>query len=392
MSKIHLIATAAFGIEAVVGRELKKLGYEDQSVENGKVTFTGDLSAVCRSNLWLRSADRVLVKMGEFKATSFEELFEGTKALPWDEWIPANAQFPVEGKSIDSKLFSVPDCQAIVKKAVVEKLKQKYKVEWFDETGPRYTIEVALLKDMATLTIDTSGAGLHKRGYRKLTGGAPLKETLASALIQISWWNKDRVLIDPFCGTGTIPIEAALIGRNIAPGIKRDFAAEGWPIIPKDLWEKAREEAHDLIFRDQELRIHGSDISDEAMSLARYHAREAGVEQFIHLQRMPMSEIRSRYQYGFILCNPPYGERLGDGKEAEKLYRQMGSVFKSLDTWSYYIITSYPEFEKAFGRRADKKRKLYNGRLLCNYYQFYGPQPPKRQNVTADNQKMFDLT
>ena len=388
MSKLQLIATAAFGIEAVVGRELNKLGYGDQLVENGRVTFSGDEEAICKTNLWLRTADRVLVKMGEFKALSFEELFEGTKALPWDEWIPENAEFPVDGKSVDSKLASVPDCQAIVKKAVVEKLKKRYKKEWFEETGPLYRIEVSLLKDMATLTIDTSGAGLHKRGYRKLVSGAPLKETLASAMIMISRWKPDRVLADPFCGSGTIPIEAALIARNIAPGTNRSFTAEGWPGIPVRLWEKAREEAKDLIVKDGELRIHGSDIDEEVMSLARYHARQAGVESDIHLQRMPMSDMRSRYKYGFIICNPPYGERLNELKDVERLYREMGQVFKAFETWSYYVITSHQGFEKLFGRKADKKRKLYNGRLQCNYYQFFGPPPPKiidNQALRLDN-------
>jgi len=377
MSKLELIATSAFGIEAVTARELKKLGYLEQKVENGKVTFSGDESAICRTNLWLRTADRVLLKMGEFKALSFEELFEKTKELPWDEIIPADAEFPVEGKSIDSKLFSVPDCQAIVKKAIVEKLKQRYKCQWFEENGPRYRIEVALLKDIATLTIDTSGAGLHKRGYRKLVGGAPLKETMACAMILISHWNRDRVLWDPFCGSGTIPIEAALIGRNIAPGLGREFDSENWGIINSDLWDQARDEAYDLMEEDRELRIHGSDIDEEAMSLARYHAKKAGVEDAIHLQRMPVSDISSRYKYGVIICNPPYGERLGEKEYIDKLYREMGTVFKRLDSWSYYVITSNPEFEKLFGRRADKKRKLYNGRLLCNYYQFFGPPPPK---------------
>jgi len=378
MSKIQLIATSAFGIESVVSRELKWLGYEDQFVENGRVTFAGDEEAICRTNLWLRTADRVLVKIGEFQALSFEELFEKTKALPWDEWIPEDAEFPVEGKSNDSKLFSVSDCQAIVKKAVVERLKQKYKREWFEETGPRYRIEVALYKDMATLTLDTSGAGLHKRGYRKLVGNAPLKETMACAMLLISRWKYDRVLIDPFCGTGTIPIEAALIGLNIAPGLKREFDAEKWHMIPGILWTKAREEAMDKMRKDQELRIQGSDISEEAMSLARYHAKQAGVESHIHLQRMPVADISSRYKYGFIICNPPYGERLGEMKEVEKLYRQMGTVFRKFDTWSYYVLTSHPEFEKLFGRKADKKRKLYNGRIMCNYYQFYGPPPPRK--------------
>ena len=386
MRKIQLIATTAFGIEAVAGRELNKLGYTDQFIENGRVTFYGDEMAICRSNIWLRTADRVLLKLGEFTALTFDELFEKTKALPWDEWIPENAEFPVDGKSIDSKLSSVPDCQAIVKKAVVEKLKQKYRRDWFEETGPRYRIEVALLKDMATLTIDTSGAGLHKRGYRKLSSGAPLKETLASAMILISRWNKDRILIDPFCGSGTIPIEAALIGQNIAPGIGREFASEDWPSIPATLWKEARKEARDLARYDLKLRIHGSDIDDEVMSLARYHAKQAGVEGSIHLQRLAATEIKSRYKYGFIICNPPYGERLGERKEVEKLYKDMGIAFSSLDSWSYYIITSHPDFEKIFGRRADKKRKLYNGRLLCNYYQYFGPPPPK----TGDREVISD--
>jgi putative N6-adenine-specific DNA methylase len=385
MQKIKLIATSAFGIEAVVGRELTKLGYDDQYVENGKVTFTGDESAICRTNLWLRTADRILLKLGEFKALSFEELFEGTKALPWHEWIPENAEFPVEGKSIDSKLSSVPDCQAIVKKAVVEKMKQKYKIDWFPENGPKYKIEVALLKDMATLTIDTTGAGLHKRGYRKLISGAPLKETLASALIQISRWNPDRMLIDPLCGSGTIPIEAALIGMNIAPGLKREFISEKWNLVPQKLWSEARQEAFDLIKNDRELHIQGSDINDEVMNLARYHAKEAGVALNIHLQRMPMAEIKSRLKYGFIICNPPYGERLGEQEEVEELYREMGKVFKTFDTWSHYVITSHPDFEKLFGRKADKKRKLYNGRIMCQYYQFFGP-PPKKHLMDESEQ------
>lgn len=378
MGKMHLIATSAFGIEAVVSRELQKLGYTDQYVENGKVTFSGDERAICKANLWLRTADRVLLKMGEFQALSFEELFEKTKALPWEQWIPEDGEFPVEGKSVDSKLFSISDCQAIVKKAIVERLKQKYKCEWFKETGPRYRVEVSLLKDMATLTIDTSGSGLHKRGYRKLVGGAPLKETMASALILISRWKSDRALFDPFCGSGTIPIEAAMIGLDMAPGLQREFDAENWPNIPKSLWAEVRKEAREMIKFDRELKIQGTDISEDAISLARYHAKKAGVDKYIHIQRMPMSEIRSKEKYGFIICNPPYGERLGQMKEIEKLYREMGTVFSTLDTWSYYILTSHPGFEKLFGKKANKKRKLYNGRILCNYYQFYGPPPPKK--------------
>jgi putative N6-adenine-specific DNA methylase len=380
MDKINLIATTGFGIEAVTARELKDLGYRDQMVENGRVTYTGDLNAICISNLWLRTAERVLLKIGEFKALSFEDLFQGTKALPWEDWIPVNATFPVEGKSVDSKLYSVSDCQAIVKKAVVERLKQRYNVEWFEETGPRYRIEVALLKDMVTLTIDTSGAGLHKRGYRKLVTSAPIKETMASALILLSYWKRDRVLWDPFCGSGTIPIEAALIGLNIAPGLNRKFDADEWDLIPEELWKTARKEAREKIDLTRKLRIHGTDIDEEVISLARHHAREAGVEEFIHLQKRAMEEIKSKYEHGIIITNPPYGERLSDEKEVEKLYKSMGKTFRELKDWSYYVITSYEKFEKYFGKKADKKRKLYNGRIECNYYQYFGLPPKKSQN------------
>lgn len=380
MPKMQLIATSSFGIEAVVGRELKWLGYDDQMVENGRVTFAGDEAAICRSNIWLRSAERILIKVGEFKALTFDELFEGTKALPWDEWLPENAEFPVDGRSVDSKLSSVPDCQAIVKKAIVEKLKLKYKKQWFDENGPLYRIEVGLLKDVATLTIDTTGTGLHKRGYRTLSTGAPLKETLAAAMLMISRWKPDRALIDPFCGSGTIPIEAALIAGNVAPGGKRSFTAESWHQVPAKLWATAREEAADKARKIADLRIHGSDIDADAISIARYHAKQAGVEDDIHLQRLPLSDISSRYKYGFIVCNPPYGERLGEIEEIENLYRELGKVYKSFDTWSLYALASHNRFETFIGRRADKKRKLFNGRIQCNYYQFYGP-PPVRTKI-----------
>lgn len=261
----------------------------------------------------------------------------------------------------------------------------KYRKEWFEESGPLYKIEVGLLKDMATLTVDTTGPGLHKRGYRALAGGAPLKETLACAMLMISRWKPDRVLIDPFCGSGTIPIEAALIANNIAPGSKRTFIAEGWQQIPADLWAKAREETADRVRKVPDLRIQGSDIDDEAVSLARHHAVEAGVAQDIHLQRLPLSDISSRYKYGFMICNPPYGERLGELPEVEKLYRELGVVFKSFDTWSFYVITSHLGFEKLVGRRADKKRKLYNGRIQCNYYQFFGPPPPRNIRSSEEN-------
>lgn len=383
MDKINLIATATFGLEAVVAHEVRKLGYEEVTVENAKVTFAADELAICRTNLWLRSADRVLVKMGSFKATSFEELFQQTKALPWERWLPENAKFPVNGKSVRSKLHSVPDCQAIVKKAIVEKMKQKYKKDWFSEDGPQYTVEVALLKDEATLTIDTSGAGLHKRGYRELSGDAPLKETLAAAMISLAHWFPDRVLMDPFCGTGTIPIEAALIGLNIAPGIERNFASEAWPSIPKKLWQRARIEALDMEKRDRKLRILGTDIDEKVLSKARHHAKLAGVEDQIHFQRVPLSEVRSRFGYGYVICNPPYGERIGEKKEVEKLYRDMGQVFAKMDTWSFYVLTAHPDFEQLYGRKADKRRKLYNGRLECQYYQFFGPRPSKRERTES---------
>lgn len=388
MSKIRLIATSAFGLEAVVAREVRELGFEEVEVENGKVTFTSSPEGICRANLWLRTADRVLLKMGEFEALSFEDLFEQTKALPWPDWIPVNANFPVVGKSIKSKLFSVPDCQAIVKKAVVEKMKDRYRQNWFEETGPRYRIEVALLKDIATLTIDTSGAGLHKRGYRKLGSEAPLRETLAAAIILLSRWFPDRPLIDPFCGSGTLPIEAALIGRSMAPGLNRDFDACYWPMITQSMWQRAREEAEDKIDRLYKPNIQGYDIDGKILSLARYHARQAQVDELVTFQERPVAELRSRYKYGYIICNPPYGVRIGEKDEVEELYREMGKVFKGLDTWSYYILTSHPDFERLFGR-ADKKRKLYNGKIQCNLFQYFGPRPPRRE---LSSQSETDLT
>jgi putative N6-adenine-specific DNA methylase len=383
MADIELIATATFGLEAVVAKEVRELGYEQVTVENAKVTFTAGEGAICRTNLWLRSADRVLLKMGSFEARTFEELFEKTKALPWADWIPQDANFPVEGKSINSKLYSVPDCQAIVKKAVVEALKKRYRRQWFEETGPRYTIEVALLKDVATLTIDTSGPGLHKRGYRKLGSKAPLKETLAAAMIMLSRWRHDRALLDPFCGSGTIPIEAAMLGLNIAPGGRREFAAEKWPAVAPSLWRQARQEASDLAETGRKLRVYGSDADGEVLGLARYHARQAGVEDQVYWQKLPVADLRSRFQYGYLICNPPYGERMEDRPRVEQLYREMGQVFKGLDTWSFYVLTSHQGLEKLFGRPADKKRKLYNGRIQCNYYQFFGPRPPRVQAGTA---------
>lgn len=376
---LELIATATFGLEALVAQEIKKLGYSDPKVENGKVTFKADETAVCRTNLWLRTADRVRLKVGEFKATTFEELFEKTRKLPWAEIIPGHARFPVEGKSVKSTLFSVSDCQAIVKKAVVESMKKKYKKEWFEEEGPLYRIEVALLKDIVTLTIDTSGPGLHKRGYREDSGDAPLRENLAAAMIILSRWQPDAMLIDPLCGSGTIPIEAAYIGKNIAPGINRSFVSEAWQVIPRRKWKLAREEAHDLASYNQPLNITGTDINDRVLKTARKNAGRAELQNVIHFQKAALSELQTQKKYGKIICNPPYGERSGDLPDVLKLYKEMGKVFRKLDTWSFYVLTSYEDFEKVFGKKATKKRKLYNGNLKVNYYQYFGPGPPPRK-------------
>jgi putative N6-adenine-specific DNA methylase len=379
MEKFTLIATAPMGLEAVVAREVKNLGYTEVKVENGRVEFQGDLLAIARANLWLRSADRVLIKMAEFKATTFEELFQGVKAVDWQNWLPKHAEFPVDGKSQKSQLSSVPACQSITKKAVVEKMKESYGVEWFEEDGPLYRIQVSLLKDVAMITLDTSGAGLHKRGYRKLTAQAPLKETLAAALVDLSRWKPHRPLLDPFCGSGTIPIEAALIGRNIAPGLFRDFSASNWPVVPPRLWQQAREEANDLAKFDLPLEILGSDIDPEALSLASYHIRQAKVADCIKLKHLPVKQVKQEAQYGVLIGNPPYGERIGERREVEETYRDLGKVCQDLDTWSVFILTSHKGFEKFYGRRADKKRKLYNGRIECDLYQFFGPLPPLKR-------------
>ncbi len=378
MSKIELIATTTFGLEAVVAQEVKDLGYEEISVENGKVTFTANESAICRANLWLRTADRVRLKIGEFEAVTFDQLFEKTKSLPWSDLIPGDAAFPVDGKSVQSTLFSISDCQAIVKKAVVESMKKRFQTEWFKEDGPLYRIEVSMLKDLATLTIDTTGPGLHKRGYRTAGSEAPLKETLAAGLILIARWQPDIALVDPMCGSGTIPIEAALIGRNIAPGMNRTFVSEQWPTIPRELWREARKETHDRTDYNRELDITGTDIDNSLIENARKNAAEAEVEDQIHFQARPLSDLSSKKKYGKVICNPPYGERLSSIKAIEKLYQQMGKQFKKLETWSYYIITAHENFEVLFGKKASKRRKLYHGNIKVQYYQYFGPRPPKR--------------
>ena len=375
MAQLDLIATSAVGLEAVVARELKALGYESKTLQTGRVLFQADEAALCRANLWLRTADRVLLRLGEFEATDFGQLFDQTYALPWEAWLGADAAFPVNGRSVKSQLSSVPACQKIVKKAIVEKLKSAYGGAWLPETGPQYTVEVALLNDRATLTLDASGAGLNKRGYRKLVGEAQLRETMAAALVLLSFWRPERQLVDPFCGSGTIPIEAALIGRNLAPGLNRTFAAESWPAIPARLWEEARQEARDLARADLPLRIIGTDKSEDALSLARYHAEQAGVSEQIHFQQRDFYDLTSKKEYGCVICNPPYGERIGDHDELEDLYRAMPTVLRRLKTWSHYVLTAFPDFETLVGRKADRRRKLYNARIECTYYQFYGPKP-----------------
>lgn len=372
-NRLRLIATAPMGLEAVVARELKDLGYTEQMVENGKVWFLGDERAIVRANLWLRTADRVLVEMGEFPATTFEELFEGVKALPWEEWIPADGRFIVEGRSRDSQLSSVPACQKITEKAVVEKLKQRYPLDWFPKTGARYTIEVAMLKDMATITLDTTGAGLHKRGYRKLAAAAPIKETLAAAMILLSRWHPERPFLDPCCGSGTIPIEAALIAHNLAPGLHRSFDAEAWGRIPAALWEEGREEAFDLADYDRPVEIYGSDVDGEVLELAQQHLRAAGLSKSVRLERKALQKVSLDAHYGYLITNPPYGERLGERAAVEELYRDMGKLARRLEDWSVFVITAHKEFEKFYGKRADKKRKLYNGRIECDLYQYHGP-------------------
>jgi putative N6-adenine-specific DNA methylase len=375
MTQFELIAPTLFGLEALTAKEIRNLGYETSAVEDGRVTFVGDEMAVCKSNLWLRTAERVLIKVGEFQATTFDALFEGTKALPWHEWIPENGEFPVKGHSLKSTLFSVPDCQSIIKKAVVEKLKQKYNTSWFEEKGSRYQIQFSLLKDKVTLMLDTSGEGLHKRGYRENANEAPLRETLAAAMVMLSVWRPGKAFVDPFCGSGTIPIEAALIGANIAPGLEREFIAQQWQRIPKNLWWEARREAHDRIKTDADFHIYGADIDGKAVELSKENASLAGVEEYITFDKRPVSGLKVQGEYGCIICNPPYGERLGDIKEIQQIYKQMGQVFKKLDTWSYYILTSYEQFEKFFGKNADKKRKLYNGMIKCDLHQYFGPKP-----------------
>ncbi|TLS35211.1 THUMP domain-containing class I SAM-dependent RNA methyltransferase [Pseudalkalibacillus caeni] len=380
MGKYTLIATAAMGLESLVAREVRELGFENVTVENGKVTYESDELGICRSNYWLRTADRVKLKVAEFKATSFEQLFEQTKALPWADFLPENAEFPVIGKSVKSQLYSVPDCQAIVKKAVVESLKEKYNVSWFDEDGPLYRIEIAIHKDNAVISIDTSGSGLHKRGYRYLHSAAPLKETMAAAMIMLTNWNANKPFIDPFCGSGTLPIEAAMIGQNIAPGFNRNFVSEDWEWIGKKKWEEAMIETEDLAKYDQPLEIMGSDIDHKMVELSKNNSMEAGFGDMLSFKQMQVTDLNPKQKYGVLIGNPPYGERLGEKAEVEEMYRKMGEAFRHrLDTWSVYILTSHPKFQELYGKKATKNRKLYNGDIKTHFYQYFGPRPPKHQ-------------
>ncbi|WP_163526196.1 THUMP domain-containing class I SAM-dependent RNA methyltransferase [Halobacillus ihumii] len=370
---VTLIATAAMGLEAIVAREVRALGYEDIQVENGRVVFTAPVSAIPRANLWLRTADRVKLLVGKFKAFSFDELFEKTKALPWESFISEDGEFPVVGKSVKSKLYSVPDCQSIVKKAVVERLKKKYGVaSILKETGDFYRVEIAIHKDEALLTLDTSGSGLHKRGYRVGQGEAPLKETLAAALIQVTNWHPDEPFVDPFCGSGTIAIEAALIGQNIAPGFNREFASENWEFISQNNWDQAFEEAEDFANYDQPLDITGSDISHDMIQIAQNNAIEAGLGDLVKWKQMQVKDFRPRQENGYLISNPPYGERMGDRPEVEEMYRDLGVIMRDYPSWSTYILTSHENFESLYGKKATKKRKLFNGFIKTDYYQYFG--------------------
>lgn len=381
MKMYQLVAPCHFGLEAVLKREIYDLGYEITQVEDGRVTFEGDAEAICRSNVFLRTAERVLLLVGRFRATTFDELFEGVKALPWAEYLPKDAKFWVKkASSIKSKLFSPSDIQSIVKKAVVERLKREYEVEWFPEDGAAYPIRVFLLKDEVMVTLDTSGESLHKRGYRTMTSKAPLTETLAAALLMLTPWRADRIFVDPFCGSGTFPIEAAMIAANIAPGMHREFVAEQWTnLIERKLWYDTVEEAEELVDTSVSVDIQGYDIDGEVVKAARENAKRAGVAEMIHFQERPVSELHHPKKYGFIVTNPPYGERLEEKKDLPELYTQIGEAYRNLDSWSMYLITSYEDAEKYIGRKADKNRKIYNGMIKTYFYQFMGPKPPKRK-------------
>lgn len=380
MKTYELIAPCHFGLEAVLKKEIYDLGYDITKVEDGRVTFTGDEEAICRANVFLRTAERILLKVAQFHAETFDELFEGIKAIPWENYIPVDGKFWVKkATSIKSKLFSPSDIQSIVKKAMVERMKQKYNVNWFEETGAEYPLRLFLMKDEVTAAIDTSGESLHKRGYRTMTSKAPITETLAAALIMLTPWRNDRILIDPFCGSGTFPIEAAMMAAQIAPGMNRSFTAENWiNLIERKLWYDTVEEACELVDMNIEADIQGYDIDGEVVKAARENAKRAGVEHLIHFQQRPVNALSHPKKYGFIITNPPYGERLEEKEALPRLYTEIGEALKRLDNWSAFMITSFEETERYIGRKADKNRKIYNGMLKTYFYQFLGPKPPKR--------------
>jgi len=376
MSKnFDIIASTTFGMEYVVKKEAQKLGFSNIEVSNGQVRFEGEFKDIAKANIYLRSAERVYLLVGEFDATDFDMLYEKTKELNWSDLMPKNAEFPVSGNSVKSELHSVPTCQSIIKKAVVDNMKESYHKDWFKEDGPKYKIKFTIYKDKVLLMLDTSGEGLHKRGYRDLSTTAPLQETIAAGMINLSRWNKDRILIDPFCGSGTIPIEAAMIAKNQAPGLYRNFAAERWPIFPVTAWNEVKRKARSEIEDVEPRLIIGNDIDDNVVGIARHHAEKAGVSDIIHFQQKDFYNFSSSRKYGYVISNPPYGERSGEKEEVEKLYKIMGEKFSELNTWSFYILTTHQKFENIYGKEASKRRKLYNGGLECQFYQYYGPWP-----------------
>ncbi|WP_342512178.1 class I SAM-dependent RNA methyltransferase [Sporosarcina sp. FSL K6-1522] len=372
MSEFKLVATSAMGLESLVNDEVKGLGYKTTS-ENGKIYFQGDELAIAKTNMWLRVADRVRIIAGEFHATTFDDLFEQTKAIPWERFLPVDAAFPVAGKSVKSTLYSVPDCQAIVKKAIVERLKLAYKrIGFLDESGPLFKLEVSILKDKVTLTIDSSGTGLHKRGYRVGQGDAPLKETLAAALVKLTRWNPDRPFVDPFCGSGTIAIEAAMIGQNLAPGYNREFLSEQWPWIKTSVWDQVREEVEDLANYDQSLDITGFDYDPRMIKVAQENAAGAGFMDLIKFEQRDVRDLTLDGLNGVLVGNPPYGERLGEIEEAEEITRELGRIMKNYPSWSVYMLSSLENFEKLYGKQTTKKRKLFNGFIRTDLYQYWG--------------------
>lgn len=382
METIQLVAPCHFGMEAVLKREIYDLGYDITKVEDGRVTFEGDLETICRSNIFLRTAERVMVQIGRFRATTFDELYENMKALPWEDWIPQDGKFWVKkASSVKSKLFSASDIQSICKKAMVDRLKMTYHTDWFKEDGASFPVRIFLLKDEVTVALDTTGDPLHKRGYRTWTSKAPISETLAAALIMLTPWRADRILVDPFCGSGTFLIEAAMMAANIAPGMNRSFTAEAWThLIPKQMWYDVVEEAEEMVDTDISCDLQGYDIDPDMIRIARANAKQAGVDHLIHFQQRDVADLKHRKKYGFIITNPPYGERLEDKKDLPALYTTIGQVYRDLDAWSMYLITSYEEAERYIGRKADKNRKLYNGMIRTYFYQFMGPKPPKKKD------------